>query len=91
MILVWKKVNPLTVKIFYVNTGRVESRLLDMCTTNGTDSATAASIFQKIDDVLSLHGISWSKCVGFGVDNTNVGFRQQFVLFRRKGCGYSSW
>ena len=67
-----KKMNPLTVKIFDVNIGRVESRFLDMCATKGTDSATAASIFQKIDNVLSLHGISWSKCVGFGVDNTNV-------------------
>ena len=42
-----EKMNPLTVKIFDVNTGRVESQFLDMCTTEGTDSAMAASIFQN--------------------------------------------
>ena len=70
--LAWKKQESLTVKIFDVNTGRVESRFLDMCATKGTDPATAASILQKIDDMLSLQGISWTKCVGFGVDCTNV-------------------
>ena len=63
---------PLTVRIYDVNTSRTESRFLDMCVMKGSDSATASSIFQKIDDALSLHGISWINCVGFGVDNTNV-------------------
>ena len=40
-----EKMNPLTVKICDVNSGRVESRFLDMYATKGTDSATAASIF----------------------------------------------
>ena len=68
-----EKMNPL----------RVESRFLDMCATKGTDSATAASIFQKIDDVLSLHGISWSKWVGFGVDNTNVNLGSRNSIMTR--------
>ena len=63
---------PLTVRIYDVNTSRTESRFLDMCLMKGSDSATASSIFQKIDDALSLHGISWINCVGFGVHNTNV-------------------
>lgn len=67
-----QKMNPLTVRIFDVNSSKVESRFLDMCATEGTNAATAASIFQKIDDVLSNHNILWSNCVGFGVDNTNV-------------------
>ena len=78
-----EKMNPLTVKIFDVNTGRVESRFLDMCATMGTDSATAASIFQKIDDVLSLYGISWRKRVGFGVDNTNVNLGSRNSIMTR--------
>jgi len=78
-----RKKNPLTVKIFYVNTGRVESRFLDMCATKGTDPATAASILQKIDDMLSLHGISWTKCVGFGVDNTNVNLGSRISIMTR--------
>ena len=40
-----EKMNPLTVKICDVNSGRVESRFLDMYATKETDSATAASIF----------------------------------------------
>ena len=40
-----EKMNPLTVKICDVNSGRVESRFLDMYATKRTDSATAASIF----------------------------------------------
>ena len=78
-----EKMNPLAVKNFDVNTGRVESRFLDMGATKGTDSATAASIFQKIDDVLSLHGISWSKWVGFGVDNTNVNLGSRNSIMTR--------
>ena len=39
----------------------------------------------QIDDVLSFHGISWSKRVGFGVDNTNVnlGSRNSITVFPR--------
>ena len=43
-----------------------------MCATKGTDSATAAAIFNKIDEVVMSHNIPWSNCVGFGVDNTSV-------------------
>lgn len=63
-----------------MNTGRVESRFLDMCATKGTDPATAASILQKIDDMLSLQGISWTKCVGFGV---NLGSRISIMTVTR--------
>ena len=71
---------PLTVRFYNVNTSRNEIRFLDMCAMKGSDSATASSIFQKIDDALSLHGISWINCEGFGVDNTNVNlnWRQKF-------------
>lgn len=70
----------LTVRFYNVNTSRNEIRFLDMCAMKGSDSATASSLFQKIDDALSLHGISWINCEGFGVDNTNVNlnWRQKF-------------
>ena len=53
-----EKMNPLTVKIFDVNTGRVESQFLDMCATMGTDSATAASIFQNQNKKSGLYFVS---------------------------------
>ena len=69
-----EKMNPLTIKIFDIGRGRVESRFLDMCTctTTGTTSATAESIFTKMDQVLSSCTVPWTNCVGFGVDNASV-------------------
>ena len=67
-----EKMNPITVKIFDLNCEKVESRFLDMCTTTGVTSATAAAIFSKMDEVLSSCDISWANCVGVGVDNTSV-------------------
>lgn len=40
--------------------------------TSGTEAATAAEIFQKMNDVLSENQITWNNCVAVGVDNTNV-------------------
>ena len=37
----------------------------------------------QIDDVLSFHGISWSKHVGFGVDNTNVNLGSRNSIITR--------
>ena len=53
-----EKMNRLTINIFDVNTGRVESRFLDLCTTKGTDSATAASIFQNQNKKSGLYFVS---------------------------------
>ena len=38
----------------------------------GVDSGTAQSIFSKMDEVITTNGISWSHCIGVGVDNTSV-------------------
>lgn len=43
-----KKMNPLTVRNFYVNQGRVVSQVLDMCLTS---SSTAEAIFTKINKI----------------------------------------
>ncbi len=42
------KMNPVTVRVFDINSGKVESRFLDMCVTKGSDSATAAAIFSSL-------------------------------------------
>ena len=67
-----EKMNPLTVRVYTENTCKVETRFLDMCTTSGTDAATARAIFDKMDGVLSNYNIPWDNCVGLGVDNTSV-------------------
>ena len=67
-----EKMNPLTVRLFDVNRGRVVTQLLDMCLTTGQQSATAESIFNKMDETLKSNEIQWTNCVGAGVDNTSV-------------------
>ncbi len=64
-----QKMNPLTVRIYDVNRGRVATQLLDMCLTS---SSTAESIYMKISDTLQRFAINWDYCVGFGVDNSSV-------------------
>lgn len=67
-----EKLNPLTVRIFDIRSRKVMSHFLDMCTTTGTGAATAATIYDKISEVLVKNSIPWINCVAFGVDNTNV-------------------
>ena len=58
------KMNPHTVRIFDLNRKKVDTRFLDMCMTNGINSATAESIFSKMNEVLIRHNIKlcWSGC-----------------------------
>lgn len=46
----------------------VVAQFLDMCLTTGQQSATAESIFNKIDETLQTSEISWTNCEGSGVD-----------------------
>ena len=64
-----EKMNPLTVRIFDVNAGKVKTSLLDMCMT---PSGTALDIFNAIDRCMTLFDVPWSNCVAVGVDNANV-------------------
>jgi len=66
------KMNPVTVRIYNSITGRIGTRLLDMCLTTGTSSATAANIFTAMDNALQSQGISWTNCISLSVDNTSV-------------------
>ena len=52
-----EKMNPVTVRIFIPDQGRVSTRFLDMCLTSGTGSATAASIFEAMDVALQSREI----------------------------------
>ena len=64
-----KKMNPLPVRIIDINRGQIVTRFVDMGMTSGSD---AESIFQTIAKVFKINALSWKKCVGFSVDNTNV-------------------
>lgn len=66
------KMNPVTVRMYDSNTGHIGTRLLDMCLTTGTGSATAANIFTAMNDALESRGIPWTNCVSLSVDNTSV-------------------
>lgn len=67
-----EKMNPLTVRIFDTQKRIVTSQLLDMCLTSGKDAGKAASIYNKVDEVLGLNNIPWRNCLGFSVDNTST-------------------
>jgi hypothetical protein len=71
------KMNPLTVRIFDLDDGRIVTRFLDMCTAT---AATAEAIYGVVDGKLAeLLGTEnpWGYCTSVGVDNTsvNIGIR----------------
>lgn len=74
------KMNPLTVRIFDVNLGKVKTCLLDMCMSKG---GTAEELFSSIDNCMSSFGISWSNCVAVGVDNTSVNVGKKNSIMTR--------
>ena len=55
------KMNPMTVKLFDINSHKVQQRFLDMCTTN---SSKTDQIFQKMNDVFKENDLTWNQCVG---------------------------
>ena len=69
-----EKMNPLTVRIFNVNSGVVSTQFLDICMS---PTSTAEGIFSKMQDALLKRELSWANCVGIAVDNisVNVGCR----------------
>ena len=60
-----EKMNPLTVRLFDINTSMVDTQVLNMCCTTGQTSGTAATMFQKTDDVMTKLQLPWSNVVGF--------------------------
>ena len=63
------KLNPLLVRVFDINEGKVVSQLLDMCTSKKND---AENLFNLIDDAIKENDIDWNHCVAIGMDNTSV-------------------
>lgn len=74
------KLNPLTVRIFDINLGKVKTSLLDMCMSKG---GTAEELFTNIDNCMSSFGISWDNCVAVGVDNASVNLGKKNSIMTR--------
>ena len=74
------KMNPLTVRIFDINLGKVKTSLLDMCVSKG---GTAEELLTTIDNCMSAFGIPWDNCVAVGVDNTSVNL-EKITLSRQE-------
>ena len=53
-----------------------------MCCTTGQTSGTAATMFKKIDHVMTKLQLPWSNCVGFSLDNTSENLKVFATLLR---------
>lgn len=66
------KMNPLTVRIFDIETSKVVTQFLDMCTTS---ASTAEALYNVVDgkltELLDTEN-PWNLCTSVGVDNTSV-------------------
>ena len=68
-----EKMNPMAIRIYDVNRGRIVTQFFDMCTSR---SATAEAIYTVMDSTLSnlleKSTNPWAMCTSVGVDNTSV-------------------
>ena len=64
-----QKLVPLTVRVFDNDLGMVKSKFLSMCLCN---EGTAATYFEKVEEVFVSHDIPWSNCIALSVDSTSV-------------------
>ena len=76
--------NPITVRIYDVNSSKVVTRFLDMC---ASASSTAEALFTALDDKLAElleSDTPWANCISVGVNNTsvNIGRRNSIKLQR---------
>ena len=77
------KMNPLLVRVFDDEKGKVISQLLDVGTCK---LSTTEALFGNMDKIISEAGVSWENCVAVGVDNTavNIGSRNSIMTRVRK-------
>ena len=66
-----KKLNHLTVRIFYIENGMVSMKFLDMCLTSGIYASTAEPIFHAMDNAFTSRNILWHQCIGLSMDNVS--------------------
>ena len=64
-----KKLNPVSIRLFDDNKGKVSVQLLDM---GAYKESTAEALFNNINSILSENRVDWKNCVVAGLDNTAV-------------------
>ena len=64
-----KKLNPVSIRLFDDNKGKVSVQLLDM---GAYKESTAEALFNNINSILSENRVDWKNCVVIGLDNTAV-------------------
>ena len=62
--------NPLTVRLYVVNTSKVLINFTDMFCTTGPTGGQPARIFNKIDSALTKYETHWGNCAWFSLNNT---------------------
>ena len=91
-----EKMNPLTVRLYDSSKSRTDTRFSDMSCTSRQNSGTAATIFQKINDIMIKLQLTWKNCVGFSLDNTsaNLGVRNSIksrVILKNNNCYFMGY
>ena len=85
------KMNPITVRLYDVNSSMVVTRFLDTCTTT---SGTAAGIYDamdtKLEELLKCPN-PWSRCTSVGVDNTSVNIGIRDSSEESQFCHFLQW
>ena len=73
-----KKLNPVLIRLFDDNKGKVSVQLLDM---GACKERTAESLFNNINSILIENRVDWENCVAVGLDNTavNVGKKNSIM------------
>ena len=67
-----EKMNPMTVRIFYINGPKtVSTRFYNMCVKSGRDASKAETLFKVVQTKMEEDHIAWSQAVSLSVDNTN--------------------
>ena len=63
------KLNPVLIRLFDDNKGKVSVQLLDM---GACKEGTAEALFNNINSILRENRVDWENCVAVGLDNTAV-------------------
>ena len=67
-----QKMYPVTVRTFDVNFNHVMTKSFHMYLLEGTDASTAASTFDRVNNLFERYNIQWDHCMGIVLDNTNA-------------------
>ena len=74
------KLNPVLIRLFDDNKGKVSLQLLDM---GACKEGTTEALFNNINSILRENRVDWENCVAIGLDNTAVDVRKKNSMMIR--------